>query len=75
MVHLKTLLTGKARSAVSGMGYYGQFYGAAWIILERKFERPNVIIDAQLESIRKACNLKPHDTTGLISFSVIVLSL
>ena len=54
MSHLKTLLTGKARSAISGMGYSGQFYGAAWSILERKFERPHVIIDAQLESLRKA---------------------
>ena len=29
MSHLKTLLTSKARSAVSGMGYSGQFYGGA----------------------------------------------
>ena len=72
MSHLKTLLTGKARSAISGMGYSGQFYGAAWNILERKFGRPHVIIDAQLESLRKASQVKPHDSTGLISFSVIV---
>ena len=26
--HLKTLLTGKANSAISGMGYSGQFYAA-----------------------------------------------
>ena len=36
MSHLKTLLTGNKRSAISGMGYAGQFYGAAWSILERK---------------------------------------
>ena len=53
MSHLKTLLTGKAKSAISGMGYSGQFYSAAWNILERKFGRPHVIIDAQLESLRK----------------------
>ena len=35
--YLKTLLTGRARSAISGMGWSGQFYGAAWNILERKF--------------------------------------
>ena len=29
MNHLKTLLTGKARVAISGIGYSGQFYGAA----------------------------------------------
>ena len=74
MSHLKTLLIGKARSAISGMGYSGQFYGAAWSILERKFGRPHVIIDAQLESLRKASQVKPHDLTGLISFSVIGLN-
>ena len=53
MSHLKTLLTGKTRSSISGMGYSGQFYGAAWSILGRKFWRPLVILDAQLESLRK----------------------
>ena len=72
MSHLKTLLTGKAKSSISRMGYSGQLYGSAWSILERKFGRPHVIIDAQLESLRKASQLKPHDSTGLISFSVIV---
>ena len=37
MSHLKTLLAGKARPTISGMSYSGQFYGAAWSILERKF--------------------------------------
>ena len=41
----------------------------------RKFRRPHVIIDAQLESLRKASQVKPHDSTGLISFSVIVSNL
>ena len=72
MSHLKTLLTSKARSVISGLSYSGQFYGAAWSILERKFGRPYVIIDAQLESLRKASHVKPHDSTGLIIFSVIV---
>ena len=71
MSHLKTLLTGKARSAISGMEYSGQFYGAAWRILERKFGRLHVIIDAQLEGHRKASQVKPHNSTGLISFAVI----
>ena len=72
MSHLKTQLTGKARSVISGMGYSRQFYGAAWSILERKFGRPHVFIDAQLESLVKASQVKSHDATGLMSFSVIV---
>ena len=38
MQHLKTLLTGKAKSAILEKGYSGQFYGAAWNILEKKLE-------------------------------------
>ena len=72
MGYLKTLLTGKAKSAISGMGYSGQFYTAAWNILERKFGRLHVIIDAQPKSLRKANQMKPHDSTSLINFSVIV---
>ena len=63
MSHQKTLLTGKASSAISEIGYSGQFYGAAWNILERKFGRPHVIIDVQLESLRKASQVKPHNST------------
>ena len=40
MSHLKTLLTGKAKSAISGMGYSGEFYAQAWELLGRKFGRP-----------------------------------
>ena len=54
------------------MGYSGQFYGASWSILERKLGRTHAIIDAQLESLRKAKQVKPRNSTGLTSFSVIV---
>ena len=56
-------------------GYSGLFYGAAWSIPERRFERPHVIIDAQLESLRNAIQVKPHNLKGLIGFSCIVSSL
>ena len=53
MSHLTILLKNKARSAISGVGYSGQFYGTARSNLERKLGRPHVIIDAQQESLRK----------------------
>ena len=53
MSHLKTLLTGKAKSAISGMGYSGEFYAQAWELLGRKFGRPYLIVDAQLNILRK----------------------
>ena len=33
MSHLKTLLTSKAKSAISGMGYSGEIYDQAWELL------------------------------------------
>ena len=54
------------------MGYSRQFYNAAWSIAERKFGRPQLVIDAKLESPRKANQVKPHDSVSLIQFSVIV---
>ena len=69
MSHLKTLLI---KSVISGMGYSKQFYSAAWSILERKFGRPHVIIDAQLTSLRQANQVKPHYSVSLIQFSVAV---
>ena len=72
MSHLKTLLTGKANFAISGIGYSGKFYSAAWSIPEKKFGRSHVIIDPKLESLRKTYQVKPHDSASLIQFSVIV---
>ena len=72
MSNPKTLLTGKAKSAISGIRYFGQVCGAAWIICERKFGRPHLIIDAQLESLCKTSHVKPTNSTHLISISVFV---
>ena len=72
MTHLETLLTGKAKHLISGVGYSGEFHSAAWSIQERTFGRPHVIIDARLESIRKAITVKPHNPASLFKFSAIV---
>ena len=51
----------------------GLFWTVLWCyILERKFGWPHLFIDAQLDSNRKASQVKPYAATGLISFSVIV---
>ena len=53
MSHLKTLFTGKAKSALSGMGYSGQFYAQAWELLGGKFGRPYLVVETQLNLLRK----------------------
>ena len=64
--HLKTLLTGKAKSTISGMGYSGEFYAQAWELLARKFGRLYLIVDAQLNILRKQQPIRMHDSTAII---------
>ena len=73
MSHLKTLLTSKAKSAISGMGYSGEFYAQAWELLGRKFGRPYLIVDAQLNLLRKHQPIRMHDSTAII-ISLITIS-
>ena len=75
MSHLKTLLTGKAKSAISGMGYSGEFYAQAWELLGRKFGRPYLIVDAQLNILRKQQQIRKHDSTAIINYSITISNL
>ena len=75
MSHLKTLLTGKAKSAISGMGYSGEFYAQAWELLGRKIGRPYLIVDAQLNTLRKQETIRKHDSTAVINNSLTISNL
>ena len=75
MSHLKTLLTGKAKSTISGMGYSGEFYAQAWELLGRKFGRPYLIVDAQLNTLRKQQPTRMHDSTAIINYSITISNL
>ena len=57
MSHLKTLLTGKAKRAVSGMGYSGTMYEEAWKTLQRKFGQPHHIVSSQLAKMKNLTEL------------------
>ena len=58
MNHLKTLLTGKVKAAVSRMGYSGEFYAQAWELLERKFGRPYLIVDTHIKQTTTNSNAR-----------------
>ena len=75
MSHLQTLLTGKAKSAISGMGYSGEFYAQAWELLGRKLGRPYLIVDAQLNILRKQQPIRMHDSTAIINYSITISNL
>ena len=38
MNHLKTMVTGKAKEAIAGLGYTAEMYNVAWNVLVRNFE-------------------------------------
>ena len=76
MSHLKTLLTGKAMSAKSGMDYSGEFYAKAWELLGRpKFGRPYIIVDAQLNILRKQQPIRMHGSTAINNYSKTISNL
>ena len=49
--HLKTLLKGKAKAAIAGLGYSGALYHTAWDTLARDFGRPQAVVNAQMKLI------------------------
>ena len=51
MNHLKTLVTGKAKEAIAGLGYTAEMYNVAWNVLVRNFGKPQMVVNAQLKRI------------------------
>jgi hypothetical protein len=72
MNYLKTLLTGKAKQAVAGMGYSGEMYHVAWSTLEKKFGQPHIIVASQLSLLMKHPAVRMHDSAGTVAYSVVV---
>ena len=74
MNHLKTMVTGKAKEAIAGLGYTAEMYIVAWNVLVRNFGKPQMVVNAQLKRIYSFPPLKPYDETALIKFARIVSS-
>ena len=74
MNHLKTLVTGKAKEAIAGMGYTAEMYDLAWDTLVRNFGRPQIIVNAQLKKIHGFPFIKPHESATIIKFAQVISS-
>ena len=74
MNHLKTMVTGKAKEAIAGLGYTAEMYNVAWNVLVRNFGKPQMVVNAQLKRIYSFPSMKPYDGTALIKFARIVSS-
>ena len=74
MNHLKTMVTGKAKEAIAGLGYTAEMYNVAWNVLVRNFGKPQMVVNAQLKRIHSFPPMKPYDGAALIKFARIVSS-
>ena len=74
MNHLKTMVTGKAKEAIAGLGYTAEMYNVAWNVLVRNFGKPQMVVNAQLKRIYSFPRMKPYDGAALIKFARIVSS-
>ena len=74
MNHLKTMITGKAKEAIAGVGYTAEMYNVAWNVLVRNFGKPQMVVNAQLKRIYSFPPMKLYDGAALIKFARIVSS-
>ena len=74
MNHLKTMVIGKAKEAIAGLGYTAEMYNVAWNVLVRNFGKPQMVVNAQLKRIYSFPPMKSYDGAALIKFARIVSS-
>ena len=72
MSHLKTLVKGKAKAAIAGLGYTGSMYSAAWNALVTNFGRPQTIVNAQMKQIHLSPFIKSHDSAAIIKYAQLI---
>ena len=69
LTYLKTLVTGKAKTAIAEFSYSGVMYKDALATLQRKFGQPHAIVGAHLDKLNTFPPLKMHNSENVISFS------
>ena len=72
MNHLKTLVTGKAKAVISGMGYSGDMYLRAWNALVRNFGRPQLVVNSQLKQLHSFPFINSHDSSAIIKYTQLI---
>ena len=75
LTYLKTLVTGKAKTAIAELAYCGAMYRDALKTLERKFGQPQAVVTAYLEKLANFPPVKMHNSESIISYSAIIYSL
>ena len=75
LTYLKTLVTGKAKTAIAEVAYCGAMYRDALKTLERKFGQPQAVVTAYLEKLANFPPVKIHNSESIISYSATICSL
>ena len=70
--HLKTLVKGKAKAAIAGLGNSGSKYTAAWNALVTNFGRPQAIVNAQMKLIHTSPFIKSHDSAAINKYAHLI---
>ena len=75
ITYLKTLVTGKAKTAIAESAYCGVIYKDALQTLERKFDQPQAVVSAHLDKLISFPLLKMHNSDNIINYSATISSL
>ena len=75
LTYLKTLVTGKAKTAIAEFAYCDLMYKDALKTLERKFGQPQAVVSAHLDKLSSFPPLKMHNSDKIINYSATISSL
>ena len=75
LTYLKTLVTGKAKTAIAEFAYCGTMYQDALKTLERKFGQPQAVVSAHLDKLNNFPPLKMHNSDNVIAFSTTISAM
>ena len=75
LTYLKTLVTGKAKTATGEFSYSGVMYKDALATMQRKFGQPHAIVGAHLDKLNTFPPLKMHNSENVIRFPSAISGL
>ena len=75
LTYVKTLATGKTKTAIVEFAYCGVMYKDALKTLERKFGQPEAVVGAHSDKLSSFPPLKMHNSDTIINYSATISSL
>ena len=75
LTYFKTLVNGKAKTAIAEFAYCDVMYKDALKTLERKFGQPQAVVSAHLDKLSSFPPIKMHNSDNIINYSATISSL